>query len=127
MTWELVAVEGLTLAHGSLSTISLGAFEITTPADLFSSVDGAGMYFGELGFAFTGGSAPGFVVGSVAGAGVIAPSGVTVLSGGSAVCREGDTGTLAAAGTLLIGGPGTVSGPVVISVAGQLTVRVTND
>lgn len=127
MSWLPVAVVGVTLAHGSLSTISLGAFEVTTPADLFSSVDGDGIYFGSMGFSFTGGSAPGFVVGSVAGAGVIAPSGLSTVSGGAAVCREGDTGTLIAVGVLLAGGPGNITGPVVISAAGQAVVKVRND
>lgn len=121
MTLELIAVLGCTIAHSAGSTITGGAFVITTPPSVKTLGESKGVYRGPIVFTFSGGSAPGVTAGTVVGAGTIAPTATKTLADSLAVVRQGDTGTLTGAGTNPSPPPPTlpVSGPVEITVAGQ--------
>jgi len=124
MTQELFAVSGCVLAHGAGSTITGGAFIITsTPST--KVLAGTGVYKTPLAFTFSGGSAPGFVAGSVVGGGSIPATSTKNLAESLAVMREGDSVTMNATGTLPPpgGGTGPIAGPVEISSAGQVKAK----
>jgi len=118
---KLIMVDGGTLAHGSGSTITGGAFVITSTPNANVGVDTKGVYTTALTYTFSGGSAPGFVVGDVASVGpqaLVATAQETNIDA-LAPMREDDTGVMACEGELLAGGTGTVNGPVIVDDAGQ--------
>jgi hypothetical protein len=119
MTLKLAFTNVGVIEHAAGSTISGGVFVITAPTDLKISISSLGVYFGVLTFTFSGGSAPGFVPGSVAGGGTISATAQYVKTSEGFVLREGDTGTLTAIGALPGGGTGPVSGGVVLGDPGQ--------
>ena len=128
MALKLVAVDGCTLAHKLGSTITGGSFTITAIPSLTSKGEGNGVFTGTLTFTFTGGSAPGFVAGTVQTTAPQSISATAVFSkvDGGLVLREGDFGTMTCIGTLPPPPPGTtgpILGPVEISVAGQTTSK----
>lgn len=126
MSLKPVANEGLTISHKSGSSISGGAFSITSVPDPKISAEGAGVFFSELQFTFSGGSAMGFVAESVktADPATIPTTAAKVKNQSGFVMREGDFVAMACVGTIPppTGGTGPVSGPVEISDAGQTTV-----
>lgn len=119
MTLEKAFTNAGIIEHGLGSVISGGVFVITTPPDLKISVTSLGVFFGQIAFTFTGGSASGFVSGSVAGGGTISATASRVKTSAGFILREGDTGTLTATGAIPGGGTGPVSGPVVLGDPGQ--------
>ena len=119
MTLELVFTNVGTIEHVSGSPISGGVFTVTSPEDLKISINGLGVYFGTLTFTFTGGSASGFVSGSVAGGGSITATATRVRTSTGFVLRVGDTGSLTATGALPGGGTAPVSGGVELGDPGQ--------
>lgn len=119
MTLEKAFTDAGTIEHGSGSPISGGVFVIASAPDLKISIQGLGVFFGSLAFTFSGGSAPGFVNGTVVGGGTIVSTATHVRTADGFVVREGDTGTLNATGTLTGGGAGSVSGPVELGDPGQ--------
>ena len=121
---ELIAVVGCTISHAAGSTITGGAFVITTPPSAKTSA-GQPAYRGPISFTFSGGSEPTVVAGTVTGSGTINPTAVKVKADALAVVREGDTGTLTGTGTNPAPPPATlpVSGPVEISAAGQVKAK----
>lgn len=119
MTLKKAFTDAGTIEHGSGSNISGGTFTTTTAPDLKISIQGLGVFFGSLNFTFAGGSAPGFVSGTVAGGGTVAATATHVRTADGFVVREGDTGTLNATGTLTSGGAGSISGPVELGDPGQ--------
>lgn len=114
-----VAVEGCVVGHAAGSTISGGAFTVTSAPNAFCKASGKKIFCGPLTFTFSGGNAPGCTGGSVTGGGTIAPGSTKVRSGVLFAVLEGDTGTLSGAGVSPEGSPVPVSGPVEISSAGQ--------
>lgn len=125
MSSELIAVDGCQLSHKSGSLISGGSFVITSVPSTNVKAMAKGIYTGPLAFTFSGGSAAGFVDGSVAGGGSIPATSSEVAVGGLAVMREGDSVLMACVGTIPppTGGTGPVSGDVEISDAGQSEVK----
>ena len=107
--------------HDTGSPISGGTFVITSPPSTNVKADGVGVYRGPLSGTFSGGNASGFVSGSVAGSWTINPTASNVKADELPVIRVDDTGTLTATGTIPppTGGTGPISGPVVVSDAGQ--------
>lgn len=118
-----IANANLTLAHGSTSPISGGAFVILpVPApSAFVKADGVGIYSKEIKYTFSGGSASGFASGSVATTTpqTITATAVKCKESGDPVMRLDDYNTMTAQGTLTGGGTGSVLGKVEISDAGQ--------
>ena len=130
MSLEPIAVLGCTLAHGSGSAISGGTFVITATPNSKVLAESKGVYTTPLSFTFSGGSASGFVNGTVAGGGAIVGTAVKVLAGGIIVMREGDmlalmacVGTISPTPTPPAPPTGPVAGPVEISSAGQTKVN----
>ena len=127
MSLELIAVDGCTLAHASGSSISGGAFVITAAPDTKAAAGGAGVFKTPLTFTFSGGSASGFVTGSVMTTAPVSMSATAakVKAGGALVMREGDSVTMSCVGTLPSppGGTSSVAGNVEISAAGQTKVK----
>jgi hypothetical protein len=125
MTLELIAVQGCTIAHSSGSSISGGAFVITSTPSVKVKGEAKGVYKTPLSFTFSGGNASGAVPGSVAGGGTIAATAIKTKADGLLVIREGDTGTLTATGTNASPPPPTIPfvGGVEISVANQTTSK----
>lgn len=119
MSWELIAVSGLTLKHSSGSPISGGKFKLESEPSAAAFVDGAGIYFGPLEFSFSGGNAAGCASGTVAGGGSITGSAVRFLGGNEPALVVGDGGELVATGTSPQGADVPVAGPVEIATAGQ--------
>lgn len=111
------------LKHSVSSTISGGVFSIVSSPVEAVRGDGDPVYSSPLAFTFSGGSSPGFVDGSVQGAGTINSSVTSPRADGSPVILEGDSGTLAATGALTGGGSGSVSGGVEVDSAGQAAIR----
>ena len=129
MTLKHVAVESCTVSHGSSSAITGGAFTIAATPNQKVTVDGKKVYVTPLTGSFSGGSAPGFVSGSVAGNWSIAATATKTKADGVLIMRVDDTGTLTAMGTLSPPPPppapptGPIAGPVEIANAGQDKVR----
>lgn len=125
MSLELLMNEDGTLAHAAGSPISAGAFVIVSSPSANLKASGKGVYSGDLLYTFSGGNAAGFVPGSVVSVGpqTISPTAVNVKSAGNLVIREGDSGTMSCSGTLTAGGPGSVSGDVEVSAAGQSNAK----
>jgi len=127
MTGEFIAVAGCTIDHDTGSTISGGTFSITSTTIAECKAEGQEFYTIEIAFTFSGGSdsTVGVVAGSVVGAGTIAATAQKVKAKNGFVMREGDTGTLTGTGTNPAAPPPTlaVSGPVIITAAGQSKVR----
>jgi hypothetical protein len=111
------------VGHGNGSPISGGVFVITSAPDVKAKIDNSGIYVTPLAYSFSGGSASGFVNGSVSGGGTISSTASKVKLGGKLVMRLDDPGTMSAAGTLTGGGSGSISGPVEIIDAGQTKVQ----
>jgi hypothetical protein len=111
------------VGHGDGSPISGGVFVITSAPDAKAKIDNAGIHVTPLAYSFSGGSASGFVTGSVSGAGTIVSTASKVKVGGKLIIRLEDSGTMSAAGTLTGGGSGSISGPVEIIDAGQSKVK----
>lgn len=118
---SLLAVDGLTLDHAVGSTITGGVFTIVSSPSQKTFVDDNGIFTSPLVYTFSGGSAPGFVAGTVATTvpQQIIGSAQKTLDYDIIVMRESDSGTMQCSGTLTGGGTGTVSGDVEISDAGQ--------
>lgn len=129
MTAKLIAVLNCTLAHGAGSTISGGVFTVTSTPSVKVLAENKGAYKTPLTYTFAGGTATGFVPGSIATLvpQTIVATATTVLADGVLVMRVDDLGTMTAQGTTLPnppGTPGAIVGPVEISVAGQTKVLV---
>lgn len=114
------------IEHDTGSVISGGVFSISTPASLKVNAGGNGIRKGTQLYSFSGGSASGFVPGSVM---TTAPQSLNssaqkVKVEGSFVVLDGDTATMIAQGTIPppTGGTAPVSGGVKIS-AGQSKVK----
>lgn len=112
------------LGHAAGSLVSGGVFTITSVPSLKVRADGKGIYRGPLQYTFSGGNASGFDSGSVATTvpQAIQPTAIKVRADGFAVIRLGDSGQMAAVGTVS-GTPTTVVGLVEVSDAGQDVVR----
>jgi len=125
MTLELVMNGSGILGHGAGSTITGGVFTISSVPDLKSKAVGVGIYVDPLVYKFSGGSAPGFVDGSVVGGGTIPATATKTKVSGSLVMRVGDSATMNATGTIPppTGGTGPVVGPVEVTNAGQTKVK----
>ena len=111
------------IGHGDGSSIYGGVFVITSASDVKAKIDNIGVYVTPLAYSFSGGSASGFVSGSVSGGGTIASTASKVKVGGKLVMRLDDSGTMSAAGVLTGGGTGYISGPVKVVSAGQTKVQ----
>lgn len=127
MTLELIAVQGCTLAHSAGSLISGGVFVITSAPDVKAKAVGAGIYKTPLQFTFSGGSAAGFVSGSVMTTepAVMNATATKAKASGLLVMREGDFVLMNCVGTIPppTGGTAPVAGNVEISVAGQTKAK----
>lgn len=127
MSLKEIAVDGLTISHADGSPISGGTFTITSSPSTRFKCDGSGVYAGTLTFTFTGGSAEGFVDKTVATTvpQAIAATATRVKTGGLAVLRLGDSGTMACMGTPTVTPPASapVAGSVEITDAGQTRVK----
>ena len=123
MSLELIAVDGLTLAHASGSAISLGAFVVTAVPSTKNKAQGKGVFSGPLAFTFSGGNAAGCTPGTVTGGGSIPPAAAKTKSEDLLVIRAGDSVTMVAAGTAPNGAAVSVSGKVEVSNAGQTKVK----
>ena len=124
MGLEPIMNEDGAIDHGAGSSISGGVFVITSAPSTKVKALGKGIYKGNLLYTFSGGDAAGFDPGSVATLvpQTISPTAVQVKSEGSLVIRLGDSGTMAAQGTVG-GAPTPISGPVEVSDAGQNKVK----
>lgn len=113
-----------TLGHAAGSLVSGGVFTITSVPSLKVRADGKGIYRGPLQYTFSGGNASGFDSGSVATTvpQAIQPTAIKARADGLAVIRLGDSGQMAAIGTVS-GTPTAIIGLVKISDAGQGVVR----
>lgn len=104
------------LGHETGSPISGGVFTISTLESSKCKAGGAGIRKGEQTYTFSGGSASGFVPGSVATTSpqTISPSSTKVKVEGGLVILDGDSGTMSCTGTIPppTGGTSTVSGSV---------------
>jgi len=119
-----IAVNGATIDHDTGSLISLGIFTISSTPSLKTKVDGNGIYTTPLEYSFSGGSASGFVSGTVRTqvTQTIAATATKTKDSDILVMREDDSGTMICIGDLPSGGTGPVSGAVKISDAGQTKV-----
>jgi len=126
MTLKLTMDASGSLDHVSGSSVSGGAFVITSTPSVYVKTEGSGVYSGPLTFTFTGGSASGFVSGSLTGAGTINPTATKVKADGLLIIREGDSVAVTFTGTTLPNPPGTsgtVVGNVEVADAGQSTTK----
>jgi hypothetical protein len=112
------------IGHAIGSLVSGGTFTIVSAPSIKNRADGGGIYRGPLQYTFAGGNASGFDPGSVATTvpQVIQPTAVKARADGQAVVRLGDSGVMAATGTVS-GTPTAISGQVEVSDAGQDKVR----
>ncbi len=122
-----IEVDGLTLSHASGSPISGGTFSIVSSPSGVTKEDGDGIFTTPLMYTFSGGSASGFVNGSVA---PLVPQAIIATSQktkdyGIFVMRKDDSGTMVCQGTIPppTGGVGPVSGDVDIIDACQNMVK----
>ncbi len=112
------------LAHSESSTITGGAFTVTSIPDpkVMIGDPASPAYVGVLKYLFVGGSAPGMVDGSVS---TIVEQAITPVTSGieideQPVPREGDKGLMGAMGVPIGGGAAVpVAGFVEIAAAGQ--------
>lgn len=126
MTLEAIMNEDGVIDHNTGSVISGGSFTVTSVPSSNVKAEGKGVFRGPLSGTFTGGNATGFISGSVAGNFTINPTATAVKADGLPVVREGDTGTLTAAGTIdppATPPTGPVAGEVVVASAGQGVVN----
>lgn len=111
MAVEMIANTDIVVAHDDSSLISDGAFTITSlPSDkVFAGSRAKGVHVGEVEYTFKGGSAEGFIDGSVATAVTQnVPASSTVTAGRAAgvsgakenVVRDGDTALMNCVGTI---------------------------
>ena len=123
----LIAVDGCTLAHMSGSLVSGGVFTIASVPDVKAKCESKGIYKGPLLFTLSGGSASGFVAGSVMTTAPVSMPATAIKTkvGGLAVMLEGDFVLMNCVGTLPppTGGTAPVVGNVEIVVAGQTKVQ----
>lgn len=114
-----------TIAHKSGSTITGGAFVITSTPSTKDKAGGLGVFPKEVAFSFSAGSAPGCDPGTVVSKPTIQKIPATATKSkteGFPPVRLGDAVTMSAEGTSG-GTPVAVSGPVEVSVAGQTKVK----
>ncbi len=107
------------------SPITGGTYAVSVPPSAFVSIGGVPVYAGPLKYTFSGGSAPGFVDGSIASTGeqTINPTPSSMVVEGKPVIRVGDQGVMSASGALTAGGSGPISGPAEVSDAGEESVE----
>lgn len=112
------------IGHVSGSLVSGGVFTITSQPSTSVRADGAGAYRGPLFYTFAGGDADGFDPGSVATVvpQQIAPTAVKARVESLAPIRLGDSGQMAAVGTVS-GTSAPIVGLVEVADAGQDKVR----
>ncbi len=117
-----VMTQAGSIDHLSTSVITGGAFLISSTVSAFSKADGIPIFEGPITYTFLGGSAPGFVDGTVVSIGpqVLSP---TSIGYDPPVVREGDVGVMLATGSLIGGGTSPVSGEVEVVDAGQEEAR----
>ena len=125
MSLESVAVQGCVVAHAAGSTVTGGAFTITSTPSIKVRAENKGVFKTPLSVSFAGGTFPGLVPGTVAGSGTIAATALKTKAETIFVMREGDTGTFTGVGTLPppAVGTGPATGPIEISSAGQTKVK----
>lgn len=128
MSLELIMTQSGALGHATGSTVSGGAFVVTSAPSTKSKAEGAGVYSGPLQYTFSGGSAAGFVSGTVTtvAPAAIPPTAVKSLAEGLPVIRLGDQAVMVVVG--LPPPPATATVPVPGAVtevanAGQQTVK----
>jgi len=107
--------------HSAGSAISGGVFTIVSAPSSKVFADGSAVYRGPLRYTFSGGSAGGFVSGTLATIipQIIRPTAEYIVIDNQAPIRLEDFGTMNVVGTLTSGGSGSLSGPVEIIDAGQ--------
>lgn len=90
-----------TLGHKTGSSVSGGAFMVTSIASSNVAIEGNGVYKSPINFTFTGGNATGFVAGSVQTASPQSIDGgpTNVKVDGEDTMNEGDFATVAMVGT----------------------------
>lgn len=130
MSLEFIANGNCTLAHAAGSLISGGIFTIISIPSIKVNADGSGVFETPLQYTFSGGNSTGFIPGTIA---TIAPQSINatatkVNADGMLVMRVGDSGIMAAFGTLNPPPPGgtpntPISGNVEISDAGNTKVK----
>jgi len=118
---EFVMNAGGALGHASGSLVSGGVFTVISTPSTKVSAGGSGAHRGPLKYTFAGGSAAGFVSGTVATTApqTIESTAKKVLADGLLVIRLGDSGEMTASGSLTGGGTGSVIGLVEVADAGQ--------
>jgi hypothetical protein len=107
------------LGHAPGSLVSGGVFTVTTAPSLKSKIGGVGVHRGTVAYTFAGGSAAGFVSGSVTGGGAVTAGAIKTRADGLPVVLEGDRSTMVATGAIPGGGSGPVTGLVEVANAGQ--------
>lgn len=109
---------------GQPQPITGGAFIITSMPSTGVAVEDKPAFSGLLKYVFAGGSAPGFVPGSIVSVGeqTIIPTESKVLIDDEVVTKVGDRGLMMATGALTGGGNGPINALVEISSAGQESV-----
>jgi hypothetical protein len=126
---ELVMTEAGAIDHTSASTVSGGAFVITSQPSASTKVDGSGVYRGPLQYTFSGGDASGFINGSVTTTvpQVIQPTATKSKDDNLPLMRLGDSGPMVCVGTPSGGGsPVTVPNAFVeVADAGQDSTEAT--
>lgn len=123
MSLELIMTFAGTINHASGSPVSGGVFVITSVPDAKVRAEAVGVMTQSVVFTFTGGTAAGFVSGSLTASGSIPASSLKVRASGLLVVREGDSATITFTGSLPGGGTSTIAGDVEVDNAGQTTVR----
>lgn len=114
-----------TLGHKTGSVVSGGVLTNLSVPELNVKAEGSPVFAENISFSLTGASAPGFVSGSVLGAGFIPASAIKTKANGLPVMREGDSVSATFTGTYTTppGGSGSVVGEVEVSSAGQTRVK----
>jgi hypothetical protein len=107
MAQKYIMTSAGSVDHGPTSTVSGGAFTITSTASPNVAISGNGVHVSPLKFTFTGGDAAGFVNGSVYS---VAPQSITsaaknVNVDGANTMNEDDTGAIELWGTPTGAGP----------------------
>ena len=125
MSLENVAVQGCIASHSAGSTVTGGAFTITSTPSTKVKAENKGVLKTPLSVSFTGGTFPGLVPGTVFGTGIIASTVAKTKAENVLVMREGDTGTFTGVGTLPppAVGTGPATGPIEISSEGQTQAK----
>lgn len=114
-----------TLGHKTGSVVSGGILTNLSVPELNVKADGSPVFAENISFSLSGASAPGFISGSVIGAGFIPASAVKTKANNLPVMREGDYVDATFTGTYPDppGGDGTVVGAVEVTSAGQTKVK----